>query len=214
MLARLLVRILHNNRGHDIDSNVHEILEAHQTTFERGPRLKKTQWDRLGQLPGDQDTWDSMSNEGKRIVLEPRMGGTPQHRKASLHDISVHDYIQANMHDFQHDAQNDKEDRASTPDVSTITDTGGENNITLLAHMTKRAPLPPGDITRILSSSMAKKDQNSSTSGTANEITVNGKKYREANIHNVVYQASSHRSVRRGALVDRGANGGIAGEDV
>jgi hypothetical protein len=33
-------------------------------------------------------------------------------------------------------------------------------------------------------------------------------------MHSIVYQASAHRSTRRGALVDRGANGGIAGEDV
>jgi hypothetical protein len=176
-----------SNQGHDINSNVHEILEVHQTTFERGgPHLKKNQWDHLGQTPGDQDTWDSLSNEGKRIVLEPMMGGTPQHRKASLHDITAHAYIQANMHEHQREGQDDKEDSASAPNVSTITDIGTENNSTLLAHMMKRAPLPPGDITRILSSSMAKKDKTVSTSS---EITVNGKKYGEANIVEIQYLA-------------------------
>ena len=50
---------------------------------------------------------------------------------------------------------------------------------------------------------------------TPNEINVNGVTFREVNIANVQYNVASYStSTHKGALVDRGANGGIAGEDV
>ena len=47
-----------------------------------------------------------------------------------------------------------------------------------------------------------------------NEITIDGKRYRQINTHKIEYAVSAHRASKTGALVDRGANGGIAGEDV
>jgi hypothetical protein len=79
---------------------------------------------------------------------------------------------------------------------------------TLLAHMAKKRDLPPGDIQRLLSPSMAKGSQ----SGPTRSVVIDGVTY-TANIH-IQYRASSHHHVRSGALVDRGANGGIAGGDV
>ena len=83
---------------------------------------------------------------------------------------------------------------------------------TLLAHLTKRTPLPPGDLQRVLSSTIKK--PKSTIPFSTNDLTINGKVYRQINMANTVYVASDHRTVRRGALVDRGANGGIAGDDV
>jgi len=74
--------------------------------------------------------------------------------------------------------------------------------------MTKKRDLPPGDIQRLLSPSMAK----SSQSGSTKSVVIDGVTY-TANAH-IQYRASSHHHVRSGALVDRGANGGIAGGDV
>ena len=46
-------------------------------------------------------------------------------------------------------------------------------------------------------------------------MTVNGVTYRQVSMANVTYTASSSRALAaKGALVDRGANGGIAGDDV
>jgi hypothetical protein len=74
--------------------------------------------------------------------------------------------------------------------------------------MAKGTPLPPGDIRRVLSTTMAK--------GTKpkEEITINGKTYRFVHVAQTVYSTSNHRSMRRGALIDRGANGSITGKDV
>jgi len=44
-------------------------------------------------------------------------------------------------------------------------------------------------------------------------LVVNGKKYRQVNVH-ALYSVSAHKSNRSGSLADRGANGGVAGDDV
>ena len=46
------------------------------------------------------------------------------------------------------------------------------------------------------------------------EIVINGKKYHQVQVHHIYYSVSSHKSWRVGLLVDRGANGGIAGDDI
>ncbi len=46
------------------------------------------------------------------------------------------------------------------------------------------------------------------------EIVINGKKYCQVQSHCIYYSVSSHKSCRIGSLVDRGANGGIAGDNV
>ena len=48
----------------------------------------------------------------------------------------------------------------------------------------------------------------------SSEITLNGKRYRQVDVH-LTYNVSNHLHTSRGeTLVDRGANGGIAGQDV
>ena len=46
------------------------------------------------------------------------------------------------------------------------------------------------------------------------EIVINGKKYRQVQSHRIYYLVSLHKSKRVGSLVDIGANGGIAGDDI
>ena len=58
---------------------------------------------------------------------------------------------------------------------------------------------------------MPKSDADSSK---GDEIMINGKKYRQVQSHRIYYSVSSHKSSRIGSLVDRGANGGIASDDV
>ena len=45
------------------------------------------------------------------------------------------------------------------------------------------------------------------------ELIVNGKRYRHINMANTSY-CHSHSRINKGALVDRGANGDICGDDV
>jgi hypothetical protein len=196
-----------------------EIYNAN-ATYDRGPRLSKDQWFRL---PKDaQGKWDELTPEAKHIILESktRYQRPPPPRKANLHEltrsdlegIDTYEFIQAHMHEFQSNQRTSDASSDITPDVPSSEPPSGDSKQLLLTHMTKRTTLPPGDLQRVLSSSINK----SSTPGPshAKDINISGKVLRQVNTANTIYVASDHRTVRRGALVDRGANGGIAGDDV
>jgi hypothetical protein len=218
---------------YNIDSDIHdlqalEIREFYNVAFQRGPKLNKDQWTRL---PSDaQTTWDLLSPEAKHIILEHK-NQRPPARKTNLHDLSIEDIdamtareiIEIQMHDARMgrdnseigEINNNDSSQNSTQQVS-FTDkdnpapesTSGSQ---LLAHVTKRTPLPPGDVTRLLSNTM---NGLPTKQRDANEIQLNGKTYRQVNMARTLYIATAHRTTRRGALVDRGANGGIGGEDI
>ena len=97
-----------------------------------------------------------------------------------------------------------------------------DTSTALLAFLSKqKSTAHPGHLANVLSTSksknakgarfMPKSDTDPSKS---NEITINGKKYRQVQSHCIYYSVSSHKSRRIGSLVDRGANGGIAGDDL
>jgi len=46
------------------------------------------------------------------------------------------------------------------------------------------------------------------------EIVVNGKSHHQLQVHCIFYSISSHKSQKAGSLEDRGANGGIVGDDI
>jgi hypothetical protein len=75
----------------------------------------------------------------------------------------------------------------------------------LFAHMAKK-DIHPGDVTRVLSQSMAK----GAAPPARKSVVQDSVTYYAANQH---IQYWDHQ-VRTGALIDRGANGGIAGDDV
>lgn len=79
--------------------------------------------------------------------------------------------------------------------------------------MTQCKPLPPGHLQRFLSSSNTACDNYLLTPSALKEFVIDGKRFREFNTANILY-CLSHDRERRGALVDRGANGGICGSDV
>jgi len=104
-----------------------------------------------------------------------------------------------------------------------------EPNPSILAHVTQRQRMPPGDIRRVLAAncgtagSALKHNLKPLRSSKPNEeirsvnqqtITLNGKRYVEWHVHNVMYNISASSSTRTSSLVDRGANGGMAGSDV
>jgi hypothetical protein len=193
-------------------------------SYDNGPRLSKDQWTRLP--PEAHTKWDELSPESKHIILEAKTRHSHPRPpwKANLHDITCADldnvaaynFIQAHLHELQSDhtpstisepASNDS--LGSSPDDRTLNVNDFRK---LLAHLTKRTALPPGDLQRALSSSIKK--PNTTIPPPATNININGKTYRQVNMARTLYIASDHRTVRRGALVDRGAGGGIAGDDV
>jgi len=100
-----------------------------------------------------------------------------------------------------------------------------ENSTEFLAFLSKQqATNHPRHLANVLSTNMSKQPQGSKMMNKMqdctpsppknNEIMVNGKKYHQVNNHKVCYYVSAHQSRYIGLLVDHGANGGIAGNDV
>jgi hypothetical protein len=76
--------------------------------------------------------------------------------------------------------------------------------------MTKKKTLPPGNVKHLLSPAA-----NNGQTKPPQEVNLNGIVYRQVNMAHTTYSiSSSHITGNKGALVDRGANGGIAGSDV
>ncbi len=108
---------------------------------------------------------------------------------------------------------NDDQFHDSITNVQNIDSSPDDN--TILAHVTQHKALPPGHLHRFLSSSIKgnNKPPPSSNSSTSKEIILNGKTYRQVNVSKILYH-HSHLTFKKEALVDRGANGGICGNDV
>jgi hypothetical protein len=227
--------------SHDIDTDVtyrdiHPIqvsmaeLEVYNASYDQGPHLSKDQFLRLP--PEARTKWDELSPESKHIILEaknwifnhprpPRKSNIHEITRSDLDDVAAYDFIQVHLHELQ--AENPPSapltltapsDASSVthPDARTLND---DDSRKLLAHLTKRNNLWPGDLQRVLSSSINKPKTTIPAGTASHDITINGKTYRQVNMAKTIYVASDHRTVRRGALVDRGANnGGIAGDDV
>jgi hypothetical protein len=208
----------------NIDSSYNDILEANAHGF-GGPRLNADQW---GRLPKEvQEKWDEFDREHKAIILEqklrPPLGNNPRgpprrdfgrpagnrfvprprppDTVVNLHDISAMEYLVQFHRSVIGDVEN-----GDGPPVEIPPEPDPLTSAPLLAHMARKKNIPPGDIQRVLSQSMAK------SATPRKSIVQDGVTY-YANQH-ILYSASSHRQGRTGALIDRGANGGIAGEDV
>ena len=203
----------------DIDSSI-STISAYRSTF--GPRLTASQWYNL--TPQAQKTWDMLTPEAKSIILQPKPPPDPTSssskssrlpsRSLNHHDI---DHVIACLHDLCGGSQTAADNDTNTMPASNATSVhevmqNGEEEQPILAHMTKKKSLPPGNIKRLLSPT-ANGQQKPPKSDQPREINVNGVTYREVNMVN--YNVSAYcTTARKGALVDRGANGGIAGEDV
>ena len=84
----------------------------------------------------------------------------------------------------------------------------------LLDHVTKKKPLPPGNIKRLLSPAANSKPKQNNNEH-PQEVNENGIIYRHVNTVSVTYKISFTQAKQsKGALIDRGANGGIAGDKV
>ena len=141
-----------------------------------------------------------------------------------MHNISAFDFLQANFHslldedgdpiEIPPDPDEDQADPAHQLDEDTST--------VLLAFLSKqKSAAHPGHLENVLSTSKNKNaigarfiSKSDASPPKDNEIVINGKKYHQVQSHRIHYSVSAHKSKRVGSLVDRGANGGIAGDDI
>jgi hypothetical protein len=211
----------HKQSTYDIDYRDHDTTygETNPVYDINWASMTREQWDKLD--PNTQTIWDSLPDQAKDIILEWRRPTQRLRYKNNLHDMSAHDLLSSLSLETPPDSKA-SDITADTHDIGTIT------NNQILAMLTHRsgnqndAKKPPGgpssdkkhpgDITRLMSPSNAKTPTAS--------VVVDGHKY-FIKMHRIIrhdakitHRASPASSGQRGALIDRGSNGGAAGADV
>ncbi len=185
------------------------------------PRLSIQQWHSLE--PEARATWDLLLDEAKAIILGLRKD--PGKRAVNPHNISAYDFLQANFHESLTEENDNSIEPPPDPNedlVDADPQLDEDTSTALLAFLSKqKSTVHPGHLANVLSTSKSKNAKGarfmpkSDTDSTkSKEIMINGKKYRQVQSHRIYYSISSHKSRCIGSLVDRGANGGIAGNDV
>jgi hypothetical protein len=209
----------------DIDCPVSSI-QAYATNFRSKPmarpnqskvRMPSDKW--FGLDAHSKAIWDRLDDKAKSIILgytppdQSRQGfsssskspfgkpppGQPHrgpHSKAqvNLHDISAYDFLIANMHQMATNDTDPDPDEV-VPDVADPTlITDNETDVRLINAAKSGSNMPPGDIRRVMSKSST----------------------RHANSTHIEYYVSKHEAIMAHSmsLIDRGANGGVAGDDV
>lgn len=200
------------NGDYDIDAPVTVIqANAHdqrmKRPFKSAPnriRMSRDRW--LSLTDKDRQIWDQLGDSAKATILGIPSGqkskdnnqgfkAKPTHQ-VNLHELSAYDFLQAHLHEFGdvqdiQDSENAEEEAQEQQD--------GEqdaNPDALLINLAKSSSgkLPPGDIRRVMSKT--------------------SKRHTSVNVVDVIYHVSATKSGLPLSLIDRGANGGVAGQDV
>ena len=158
-----------------VDTSFYTIMEAQR----RAPRLTRDQWHALE--AADQAAWDKLTDDGKHTIIGrdanasrgPSSRGPPRRpppRRVNLNDLTPaeHAYFVAQLHDIREgsypfDDDNDPPDTQSVAEeITNDREDEPPNDSTdqLYAYMTRKrdaAKKQPGDVTRLMSKSSAKK---------------------------------------------------------
>ena len=154
----------------------------------------------------------------------------PPRRRTNIHELDPLDEVVAYLHDLQDlrggsypDSNPPDQNRGTTSvheanfEKPTTDDSARDDDNPVQINTSNRKPLPPGNLKRLLSKAM--NNPPNIKTREVKEIEIDGVRYRECNFSQVTYRASVSKQVkqerkRTGTLVDCGANGGIAGENV
>jgi hypothetical protein len=160
--------------------------------FPPGSRMPIDRWKSISDAA--KTTWDTLTDEDKARILA---------LQGQRHDPS-HSKIAANIHDATHDVSPNSVDDLL---IAMVT-----------KHSNRKLPTThPGDVRMVLSQAakvpkVQVQDQELSINGDTYR-KVNGDTYRKVNFHEVRYNVSRASHREQSSLIDRGANGGIAGSD-
>ena len=196
-----------NNDPYDIDAPVSIIqANAHDRRIKPSPkpnsqrvRMPRDRWFHLSDK--DRQVWDQLDEKSKAIILG--ISAAPgdrsllenSNRRVNLHEMSAFDFLQAQVHDLVDPDHPDTDDPTPPADESTHCDLETDSDTRLVnAAKSSKSNLAPGDIRRVMSQS--------------------SKRQQSINATHIVYDISAHRASSSLSLVDRGANGGLAGTDV
>ena len=164
--------------------------ETHQV------RMNKQTWQKIPSE--DQKIWDTMSQEGKQVVLSFAAQGPPPKGRRRTDRSRARDRSRsvsfADQDPSVPDTETDPVDSSpSATEADADDDTRIISNIIASHH--------PASLPRVLSSDSNTPTDRSSTTG-KREITMSER-----------YVVSNQKRSHSGALIDRGANGGMAGSD-
>ena len=190
-------------------------------------RMSGSQWHDLDQE--SQRIWDSLSDSAKEIILRgnnrPRPGsrrpGTRPQRTPDTRQVQVHESYQSSL-DHNMGSDIDGVGSPDTPDVEVdeLDAVPANGNDHYLAMATKRTKPPsPAALRSMMSPGNARGESrdskfNGSRDSKSTDTTRAANSTRIINACTVTYSVSKHQRHFGESLVDRGANGGLAGEDM
>ena len=195
------------NCSYDIDSdcimdeNTQEIYETSIIPYKQprpainGPKMTRDKW--LSLSKPEQQAWDTFSNKSKAIIL-----GLTAPQPNTFKNESTSRDINKLMNNFTTDDMV-ADDKSFEKDEETIKN-HNNNKSELLSFLTNQEH--PGDIRNVLS---VPKQENSTSTNKPKDF-----KDRKVNTSEIIYSVSTLTTDNKGSLIDRGANGGLAGKDV
>ena len=185
------------------------------------------------------EIWNQLPEESKNIIRGKSPNQTTMVRKINAHDMVAIDYdfstpgalLTANNTELSSDlADNDPEAHAPSDNSAAV---NTEDSAAILAHITNRQTLPADhDVRSVLASAHNRRkgginapvNMRNPPFGSPlaletkkDTVVVDGKCYVQVDNHRVQYRVdcnSTSPSAKMSSLVDRGANGGLAGQDV
>jgi Reverse transcriptase (RNA-dependent DNA polymerase) len=191
-------------------ANATERYNKKQVKFgNRAVHMPRDKWYNLDSK--NKEIWDKLDDKAKSIILGyDNTAGTskspPSHQQsnfkpktsfqrhqANLHELTAYDFLQAFIHETDTSNNDDTCDSNKDIDIAptTVDTTDQDTMLVNAAKSTNSVKLPPGDIRRVMSKSSTRF------------------------VNKVEYCVSKHQTTASMmSLVDRGANGGVAGDDV
>ena len=167
------------------------------------------------------ELFEQMSKEAQMWWMRnPKLDGKYPKYKSNSHEVDYGEEIEDEASIVSETEDNDiDEDAPDDPERGEDQVDSEEGSVSKLqAFLSNQKSISPGDIRKVLANVR-------STSGNKKKLkavgkpqdkrkvlNINGKNYRE--INTLKYIVSKHESVKHASLVDRGANGGLAGSDV
>ena len=158
-------------------------------------------WNQLNRQ--ERDAWIKISPSHRQAILQGIGNGTKPKTSNFNSEVNFTRFLQALQHEF--DSTDSGQDTTQSSDNSDDVEDNGDDSQLLLNAMKakttieKKASTNPTDIRRVLSRAMS--------AATKKRVTYNVDQH-------LTYSVSAHSTGAESSLIDRGANGGIAGSDV
>jgi hypothetical protein len=200
-------------------TEINRLIQANvKDKVENSNRIPKELWDKLTpELQADFREWN------RKKAFQYRQNKDHQ-RIANSHNLIRYPGVDYTLWD-------DTPDDRATDGIPIDGDTSDEgmpgceqDSTAIMAHITKQKILPAShNIRSILASAHKRTDvndhlqtQDNGPQASKSSVLIDGRRYVQADKHEVLYRVANleNSSGRVSSLIDRGANGGLAGEDV